>query len=228
MEKTTGAAYIILTDNYYLFAGLRASSIDITCYQVNYSGMCADEFPSANTGMHQIIIIDGNIFKVGNWKGYKDLCHKYPFARRIWLSLSNEWCMWPSGCSCDKQISIKLDVLSFSRCLNKIVQMKEEVDFNVHSPVLSKRETQIFSRLFRSSNVNSVARSMGRSSKLIYGYRAQVMHKFGFHSPAMMNWTYWHNLEIFDNSWLHGLHKLKCKCYECQFTVTGRMKPHRT
>lgn len=112
-----GKAFIVLTDNHWLYAGFAALQPDIYGYLVRYSGVGAERVLPESAVF--TLLVDCGIFYEGEWRGFKALRRRWPQAAVVWLIQDRKGICIPSKHEGDGVVRLGAGVSYFKAILRE-------------------------------------------------------------------------------------------------------------
>lgn len=199
----TGEAFIVLTNNHWLYAGLAALHSDVCGYHVRYSGVGGECItPESRVS---ILLVDCSIFYEGEWCGFLALRRRWPQAAVLWLVQDRKSVFFPSGQEGDGAVRLKAGVSYFKAVLREYLYQGQTglLSGRVTPATLSSREFCLLPNILRGQTVHQLSASTGRSVKTLYGNQCNILKKLGFRSVISLQYVYLRNFNIYNRvKWL--------------------------
>lgn len=198
-----GKAFIVLTDNHWLYAGLAALQPDVCSYHVRYRGTGAERVPRGSQVC--TLLVDGSIFYEGAWGGFLALRSRWPQAAVVWLVQDRKGVCFPSGHEGDRVVRLKARASCFKAILReKPHQAQTSLLRGSVTPVtLSATEACLLPHILGGKTVHQLSARTGRSVKTLYGNQSRILKKMGFRSASSLQYVFLRNFRIYNRvNWL--------------------------
>lgn len=195
---------IVLTDNYWLYAGLSALLPEMVCRQ---AGFCSHSLPREVRNARRVIIaVDCRILFSGVWTAFNALKDSCPGADVIWLVRKETGRLFPLGSCGNRVVHQRQDVASLRLTLQRPQPRREEE--RVAGISMTLKERQLLPLFLADVSVPLLSRLTGKSVKTLYVYRHKILLKTGFRQLAFLQFVYERNrglpgilgLDFTDNS----------------------------
>ena len=194
--------FIVLTDNFYLYAGLADLAAGREVLHIDLGA--SSGIPNLSYNKNIIILIDGLVFLSGNWVGFHSLTGKYPAASIVWLIREETGLLFPCEREGDILLAQKSRPNIVSVFLQQIITLPELLsgDLDVVRPfILTPTEKDILFSLLYGETVLRLARGRKKTLKTIYTHQRSIVTKSGFKSVEFLRHVIFNNKSIFNSQW---------------------------
>lgn len=177
---------IVLTENYCLYAGLKALFPEMHSYNLNFGEAYISDV--VEYGSKMVVVVDSLIFLSGKWKMLSFLIKRNPDATLVWLSQKETGNFFPVARNGDRVISLKQDPLTIRRV---ILETKKNLYPQIAPIILTKEEFNLLPLFVSGVSLPKLSKLMKCSVKTLYRQRKSILNKSGFRSMA-----FFHNIYI--------------------------------
>lgn len=184
---------VVLTENYWLFAGLTALFPEITCIRLNYD---TRRMPTELINAGRIIIaVDSLIFFRGEWHALNSLRNCRVDTSVVWLMRDHTGRVFPANSRGDRILMQSQDIASLGLCIREISnQTAASVNADSVRPVtLTLTELRLLPYFTSGVNLPLLSRRLGCAVKTLYHHRQSILAKAGFRQSVFMEYFYQRN-----------------------------------
>jgi len=184
---------IVLTDNYWLYAGLAALLPEMVCLQAGFS---AHRLPREVRHARRVIIaVDSRIVFRGEWSVFNALRARRPDATAVWLTREETGRVFPAGSRGERIVPQQQDIVSLCLALRRAWQWAElrREDERVAGYGLTLTERRLLPLFLSGVSVPVLSQLTGRTVKTLYTHRHKILAKTGFRQPAFLQFVYERN-----------------------------------
>lgn len=195
---------ILLTDDFYLFYGLKEIT-GLPLVHMNYNGITQTPTPIKGKGKIRILI-DGRIFREGNWSGFNRLRETLKGgADWIWLDISGHGRFYPADCEYHLYVNMRGNIHDSILALYSAYLRRQSSMIFYHYPRLTARELDILQCLLDNNTIAEIQKTFCLGEKAVICYRSRIVQKFGCKGYGFFMQYYKRNKEIIDKKW-------RCSC----------------
>lgn len=173
--------YIILTENQFLYKGIESILGENLCVHQK----TRSKFTYTHITKNRItLIIDCDIFTVGEWSVYDDI-HKFSNdIHRIWLKQKNTGNIFPEGCDGDvyTHATSGLGTIINSLHFNKVTKCNCIDIKNINKVMISRKEKRLLTYILAGYSIHFLSREFKCSEKTLYNHQKNILSKTGFKS----------------------------------------------
>ncbi|KGI63994.1 response regulator [Enterobacter asburiae] len=191
---------ILLTDDFYFFYGLKKIT-GLPLVHMTYDGTTHP--PAIIRGKGKIrVLIDGRIFKEGNWRGFNKLRESLKKgADWIWLDVSGHGRFYPEDCEYHIYANLRGSMHDSIMSLYHAYLRRRITMIYHHYPRLTVKELDILQSLLDNDSIAEIQKKFCLGEKTATCYRSRIVQKFGCRGYGMFMQYYERNKEIIDRKW---------------------------
>lgn len=181
---------VVMTENTWLYMGVKASMPGVHCEQMRF---VTDRLPEGIADAAKVIfVVDNRIFTCGEWSAYHLLRTQRPEAAIIWLVRPEIGRLFPADNASRYMLDHHCSPELFERILTGLFtgQLFSDVKQDHRHYVLNLEERALLQHLMSSVTKYRLASKYGTSVKTLYRHQRKMMVKAGFKSFAFMQFVY--------------------------------------
>lgn len=181
---------IVLTENYWLFAGLTTLLPDMTCLRMDYG---IPNMPQEVMDARSITVaVDSLIFFRGEWLTFNTLRSCREDISVVWLTREHTGRVFPAASQGDRILTQKQDLTSFELSIRGQTQQtvsRKRAD-HVRPVKLTLTERRLLPLFTAGESLPVLSERLGCKVKTLYHHRMSIVTKAGFRHPVFMEYVY--------------------------------------
>ena len=181
---------IVMTENIWLYAGLKALLPEMECINSGFSDSSLPE--SIKYADKLLVAIDSFILFRGEWSTFNDILSLRPDAIMFWLNQKITGKVFPAISHGDRVLNLNQNKYSLRNALMGLSRGKGDVA-RVMSVNLTLTERILLPLIISGVDVFQLSRITGKPVKSLYSHRQKILQKTGFRNISILSFVYKQN-----------------------------------
>ncbi|SAG82498.1 Uncharacterised protein [Enterobacter hormaechei] len=181
---------VVLTENTWLYMGVKALMAGFHCEQMRF---VTDRLPQGVASAGKVIyVVDNRIFTCGEWSAYHLLRTQRPEATVIWHIRPEIGRLFPADNASRYMLDHHCSPELFKYILTGLFtnQLFPDIKKDLRQYMLNHEERALLQHLMSPFTKEQIASRCGRSVKNLYSQQRKLMVKAGFKSFTFMKFIY--------------------------------------
>lgn len=177
--------YAVLTDNIYLYLGVKHSLSSSGCEHISLSG--GDIFPEPVDKL--TLFVDSRIFFSRIWSNFDRILSCIPHAHVLWLTHRSSCRYLLDDIGFQQEISIP-DPYSFLHQVRFYLRRKEKRKISVAIDDFTSFDLKLLRCLMSGMTLDEISVDLKRSVKQVYAFRSKLSLKIGLRHAAYLSFHF--------------------------------------